>query len=79
MSDDTRCLLDCCCCAPKKCCICFDVKTGTTLIGLCQLFLFPFVMLTRSILLWDWYTLTLLVLPFFCFLVFLKLAKNDTS
>ena len=74
---DTR--LFCCACQPRKCCCCLDVKTGVTIIGLSQLFVFPVAIVCRSLLLLNYYQLSLMICPLACFLVFLRLTRNDSE
>ena len=69
----------CCPCQPRKCCCCLDVKTGTTIIGLCQLFVFPVAIAVRSLLLLNYFQLTLIIFPLACFIVFLKLTRGDSE
>lgn len=68
----------CLSCRPKRCCVCLDIHSGTTIIGLTQLFVWPIVIVLRSVFLENNYMVALVICPLICFLYFLKLAKTDS-
>jgi ABC-type glycerol-3-phosphate transport system permease component len=71
---ESRCLS----CQPKRCCVCLDIHSGTTLIGLSQLFFWPILIVLRSVFLENDYMVAIVICPLICFIYFLKLAKTDT-
>lgn len=68
----------CLSCRPKRCCVCLDIHSGTKIIGLTQLFVWPIVIVLRSFFYDNNYTVALVICPLICFLYFLKLAKTDS-